>query len=114
MNKFKLAFFIIVVLVIAFFSWQPIVAYATLDNVQVVINKDPERVSDRYLIFTIDENGETEVFENVDSFWHWKWDSSDIYAKIQKGDTCEMTVYGFRYPIFSSYRNIVSVECESP
>jgi len=41
---------------------------------------------------------------------YWRWDSSDLYGKIKVGETYEAKVYGWRMPIFSSYKNIVSVE----
>lgn len=60
---------------------------------------------DKYLIYT--DNG---TYEITDSLVYWRWDSSDLYGKIKVGKTYEAKVYGWRIPIFSSYKNIVSVE----
>lgn len=60
---------------------------------------------DKYLVYT--DNG---TYEITDSLVYWRWDSSDLYGKIKVGETYEAKVYGWRIPIFSSYKNIVSVE----
>lgn len=60
---------------------------------------------DKYLVYT--DNG---TYEITDSLAYWRWDSSDLYGKIKVGKTYEAKVYGWRIPIFSSYKNIVSVE----
>lgn len=59
----------------------------------------------RYLIFT---DGTT--YKNSDTFWYWKFDSSDIYGRIEEGETYKMHVYGWRIPFLSSYPNIISME----
>ena len=63
--------------------------------------------SDMYLVFT-----EKETFKNVDSFWHWKFNSSDIQGKMKKyeGKKIKVRVYGWRIPFYSSYRNIIEVK----
>ena len=60
---------------------------------------------DKYLVYT--DNG---TYEITDSLVYWRWDSSDLYGKIKVGETYEAKVYGWRIPIFSSYKNIVSIE----
>ena len=60
---------------------------------------------DKYLVYT--DNG---TYEITDSLVYWRWDSSDLYGEIKVGETYEAKVYGWRIPIFSSYKNIVSVE----
>lgn len=76
--------------------------------VTVTVTKS-ERVcksdSCKYLVFT-----PTEVFQNTDTVWRLKWDSSDLYAKIVNGKTYKFKVYGVRFGFLSWYRNIVSVE----
>jgi hypothetical protein len=67
------------------------------------INQDSS--GGKYLIFT-----DNEVLENTDSLWYWKWNSSDFYNKIEAGKTYKFTVYGWRVPFMSWYRNIVEVE----
>lgn len=64
-----------------------------------------ERVNDKYLIFT-----ETEVFENTDAPILGKYNSSDLYSRLQPGRRYRIKVVGFRIPAASTYRNIVEVE----
>lgn len=59
---------------------------------------------DKYLVYT--DNG---TYEITDSLVYLRWDSSDLYGKIKVGETYEAKVYGWRIPIVSSYKNIVSV-----
>jgi hypothetical protein len=59
--------------------------------------------SSKYLIFT-----EAEVFENTDDFSVLKTNSSDFYARIEKGKTYCFSVVGFRVSFLSWYRNIIS------
>jgi hypothetical protein len=90
---------------------------ATMDTVTVQVT-DKDRITTRdsdgnqdskYLIFT-----ETETFENTDSLFAWKFDSSDVYGRIQEGDICRFRVNGWRNQFFSSYRNILEAHCEKP
>lgn len=73
--------------------------------------KDKERVVDRggegarYLVWSDDE-----TFENVDSLIKGKFDSSDLYGKLEIGKTYSCKVYGWRNGFFSMYRNII--ECK--
>lgn len=56
----------------------------------------------RYVVYTPEE-----VFENVDSWWYLKFNSSDFNNKLVPGKKYELTVYGLRVPFFSWYRNVV-------
>lgn len=40
---------------------------------------------DKYLIFTKAQDGSTKVFENTDSLIELKFNSSDVYGKLQEG-----------------------------
>jgi hypothetical protein len=70
------------------------------------VNKS-ERVqydkSSKYLIFT-----DTGVYENTDSLFNLKFNSSDLYNQIKAGKTYTCQTWGWRVEIFSSYRNILS------
>ena len=85
-------------------------AYLREETVSITI-KDKERVVDRdgqgsrYLIWTDDE-----TFENVDSLIKGKFNSSDLYGKLEEGKTYDCKVYGWRNGFFSWYRNII--ECK--
>lgn len=75
--------------------------------------KDKERITysvdkstkSKYLIFT-----ESETFENTDAWFSGKFSSSDLYGKLNKGESYTVKVYGFRVPFLSWYRNIVRIE----
>jgi hypothetical protein len=75
----------------------------------VITVKDKERVvyskSSQYLIWT-----ENEVFRNTDTLMKWKFNSSDLQGKLEKGKTYRCKVYGWRINIFSKYRNLISCE----
>ena len=64
-----------------------------------------EGTSSKYLIFT-----NNEVFEDTDSWLFVKFNSSDIYSKLQIGSTYKVKVTGWRVPFLSWYRNIISIK----
>ena len=102
---------IIALLIVALISISPIIAYSSKAEIEFTV-KSKERIMDgnggsmssKYLIFT-----DTEVFENTDSLWYWKWNSSDVYNKIEVGSTYKAEIYGYRIPVLSMYRNILNI-----
>ena len=76
---------------------------------------DKERIysdgDSKYLIFGEDANGTSLVFENTDSFFHGKWNSSNIQGQLKEGNTYTIKVYGYRIPMLSMYENIIEI-CE--
>lgn len=56
----------------------------------------------KYLIYT--EGGE--VFENRDSIWELKWNSSNVYNDIEPDQCYRSEAWGFRIPFLSMYRGI--------
>lgn len=98
---------LVVVLVPALWLGFP---YYTARTIEITVT-DKERVPDGegsyYLVFTDDE-----VFKNVDVWRRLKTTSSDIQGRLQEGKTFEVTVYGWRIPILSKYRNIASIRSE--
>lgn len=103
---------IIVILVLGLMALSPIIAYSTDEIVSFTV-KDKERVvtgsgdsiSSKYLVYT--DNG---VYENTDTVWYWKWNSSDVYNELEVGKNYQVKVYGFRVPFLSWYKNIVEVD----
>lgn len=71
--------------------------------------KDKERVtqsdSSYYLVYT--DNG---VYQNVDSMFEGKHNSSDVQGNLEKGKEYTCHVQGYRVPILSMYPNII--ECD--
>ena len=98
-----------VILIIA----TPVVYYSVLSETtteQEIKIVSAERVcsadSCQYLVFTEDE-----VFANHDSLLFWKWNSSDFHSELIKNTdkSCNVSVYGWRIPFFSAYRNIYKI-----
>lgn len=102
---------IIIVVALIVIAASPIIHFSTMETVLNVEILEKARVvikdGSKYLIFT-----DREVFENVDSLWSLKFDSSDFYRNIRVGQVCTLTVTGFRIPVLSSYRNIVGYSCK--
>ncbi len=72
--------------------------------------RDKERVCSSaddcdYLIFA--EEG---VYKNADAVLALKFNSSDLYNKLQPGQTYQVDVWGFRQPLLSMYPNILEVK----
>ena len=72
--------------------------------------QDKERVCEsgnsscKYLVFT--DKG---TFQNSDSLLSGKFDSSDVYGRLDEGKTYVVKVAGFRQGILSMYPNIIEV-----
>ncbi|TVQ83321.1 MAG: DUF1523 family protein [Micavibrio sp.] len=103
------------VMLTAAFAGSAAYQYGTQDQVTFTVT-DKERLvardggSAKYLVSTRDTQGGIEVFENTDALLQWKFNSSDIQAKLEVGGTYDAQVYGWRVPFLSMYRNIVDVE----
>lgn len=80
--------------------------------VTTVTDKDVKNYnnSSKYLVFTKTDEGETRVFSVEDSLLRFRWNSSDVYGKIEVGKTYQFTTVGFRFEIFSMYENIIDVQ----
>ena len=106
-NKGSIGVIVSILIAIAVIGGSVILAYSTVDNETITI-KDKERIQDGtssyYLIFTDDE-----VFKNVDTMFFWKFDSSDVYNKLEVGKTYNVEVNWFRIPFLSAYRNILQI-----
>lgn len=98
------------VVVVAAVVAVPVVHFSTMDTVVGVEILDKERVVTKddsfYMIYT-----DRETFKNVDSLLSLKFNSSDYYGKINRGQTCTFKVNGVRVPFMSMYRNILDFHC---
>lgn len=90
------------------------IAKASTSTNEVLTVQEKERVCDgskssscKYLIWT--DKG---VFENTDSMFAGKWNSSDVQGQLKIGHTYEVEARGWRIPFFSTYPNITSVRRE--
>ena len=89
----------------------PIAYYSSIDEVVIVV-KDKERITtgtgenidSKFLVYA-----DIEVFENVDSWMYFKFNSSDFQNELTVGKTYTVKVAGWRIPFFSTYRNIVKI-----
>lgn len=101
MKKFIVGF------ILAFMAWVSFPYYTSMDVPNTKVYKT-ERVTTSsesyYLIFT-----DSGVYKNVDDIRVLKFGSSDLYGKIQEGQTYSFNVYGFRVPLLSWYPNIAKV-----
>ncbi len=109
---FRLSFFApIIVLAVLAFGGGGIVSYATKHEVAATVTRSErvcsggEQVSCRYLVYT-----DVGTFENTDTMWFLKFNSSDLYGQIRDGEAYRFQVTGFRVPFMSWYQNIVSAE----
>lgn len=102
---------LVVIAVIAF----PVMNFSN-DHTYTVTITDKERVTtqvaegqtdSKYLIYGEDENEKTYVFEDTDTLFRWKFNSSDVFGALKEGETYELTVIGFRVHIFNWYENII-------
>lgn len=88
------------------FSLQAVYQYATIREVNAVVESKERIEGTGYLAFT--NRG---VYKNVDSLWFLKFNSSDVYGKLKEGALCKLTVNGLRVPLSSQYPNILSANC---
>lgn len=77
------------------------------DKERVTTQVAEDSIDSKYLIYGEDENGKTYVFENTDTLFRGKFNSSDVYGALREGETYELTVIGFRVHIFNWYENII-------
>jgi len=108
----KLKFGLIFMIVVLFLIGYPIAYYMSKDTVTITV-KDKERivttdnktVNSKFLVYTTNE-----VFENTDSYLYFKFNSSNIQNKLDRGKTYHVIVAGWRIPFFSTYRNIIKID----
>ena len=98
----KLKFYAVALLIVL-----PILAYFTTpwwthNTAEVtVVGAVPK--DGRYLVMTTDG-----VYKNTDTWYYFKFDSSDVQAKLMVPGRFRISYYGFRIPFLSQYKNIVS------
>lgn len=114
-NRSLLGYLTAIALVVIAVIAVPVINFSN-DHTYTVTITDKERVTtqsakdsidSKYLIYGEDENGKTYVFEDSDTLFRWKFNSSDVYGALKEGETYELTVIGFRVHILNWYENIV-------
>ncbi len=114
-NRSLLGYLTAIALVVIAVIAVPVINFSN-DHTYTVTITDKERVTtqvaegqtdSKYLIYGEDKNGKTYVFEDTDTLFRWKFNSSDVYGALKEGETYELTVIGFRLHIFNWYENII-------
>lgn len=77
------------------------------DKERVTTQSAKDSIDSKYLIYGEDKNGKTYVFEDTDTLFRGKFNSSDVYGALKEGETYELTVIGFRIHILNWYENII-------
>lgn len=82
-------------------------AYINSKSSASITVTDKERITEQknsyYLVYGADK-----TYSIKDSFLFWRFNSSDLYGRLERGKTYECEVVGFRLPFFSTYQNILS------
>ena len=79
----------------------------TVTNKERITEQNGDDIDSKYLIYGTDKKGQDYVFENTDSLFRGKFNSSDIYGSIKKDKIYEVTVVGYRVHFLSWYENII-------
>lgn len=102
---------IVLVLVSAVFIYG--ITYALTEGQETITIKDKWVKYDgddaKYLISS--EDGQ--VFQITDSLFKWRWDSSNLYAEINEGESCQIETQGWRFGFMSDYKNIITARCNN-
>jgi hypothetical protein len=109
-TKAKLAGFGIIVVVLAV-VFNP---NCSIDSYDVrVADKQVKRLNDGrevFMIFTKRDNGKERVFVDADTKLFMKFNSADIYAKMEVGKWYRVRTVGWRLSVFSQFENILKAE----
>jgi hypothetical protein len=86
----------------------------SIDSYNVrVTDKQVKRLNDGrevFMIFTKRENGKERVFVDADTKLFMKFNSADLYAKMDTGKWYRVRTVGWRIPMFSQFENILKAE----
>lgn len=102
-------FFILIVLFVGFLIGEIIYTSAVVTNEVTVTVTSVDRANDQWMVLGLDEEGEPVSFINKDSLLHRKFNSSDVQAAIEPGETYRFLVCGKRIPLISQYQNILKI-----
>ena len=101
---------ILLIIVIAVLLITYPVSYAFTSGEETITVKDKwvkYHGSDaKYLVSS--EDGQ--VFEITDSIIRWRFDSSNLYADIDVGNSYDISYQGWRFAFMSDYKNIIEVK----
>ena len=106
-KTFEYIFFALFIITFLLIPSTYLIQQINTENVTTtVIKTDVKRIdgNDVFMVFC-----EKETFIIKDSLFHSQFESADIYAKITPGKY-RFTVCGYRIPIISRFRNIISYD----
>src|SRR5262245_10631936 len=112
-TKARIGGIAVILIVIAWFA-NPNCDWDTYDA--RVTDKQVRRVGDRdvYFIYCVDAKGESHVFKDQDMKWLLKFDSSDVYAKVETGRWYRFKTVGWRWTVKSWYENVRAADPIEP
>lgn len=102
-----LAVITVIAVIVMNFSNDHTYTVTITDKERVATQFTEDNIDSKYLIYGEDENGKTYVFEDTDTLFRGKFNSSDVYGALKEGETYELTVIGFRIHILNWYENII-------
>jgi hypothetical protein len=77
-----------------------------------VVDKQVKNLNGKevFMIFTIRDNGKERVFVDKDTKLYFKFNSADIYAKMETGKWYRVRTVGWRWGMKSWFENILSAK----
>lgn len=111
-EKFAIAFLVFGALLTVYRGIVIPIKYNLVEDHECIATvTDKERHEDGYyLIFGTDLKGNTIVLKNGDTVLRGKYDSSNMYQKIEENKTYKFHLNGYRSEFWSLYENILSFE----
>lgn len=92
---------------------KAIYTYSTKFDKTITIDEKFERVvggkDSTSQVFCISTTN-NEIYKVSKSLWYWKWYSTETWNSLKKGQTYNVTGYGWRCGPISLYPNIISCE----
>src|SRR5262245_14188178 len=112
-TKAKLSGIGVLLLVIAWFAnpncdWDTYEVRVTDKSVKRVGNED------QYFIYTVDAKDKPRVFKDLDAKLFLKFNSSNVYAKMEVGRWYRVKTVGWRWTLKSWYENILKADPIEP
>lgn len=96
-----------IIALIIFWNFNEKTYTITVTDKDRITQRSGDTVTSKYLVFGDDEDGNSLVFENIDTLIRFKFNSSNIQGRLKVGKTYDVVVVGFRIPFLSAYENII-------
>ncbi len=75
----------------------------------VKVESTGKTTDSKYLVFVETDGGDTVTLEVTDGLAVGRFNSSDVYGNIKRGETYTFKTIGMRIPIISQYPNVKTV-----